>query len=95
MFLARLVQARYSATKNMSQAKAFEGFADGLENRTKMKQALDMISKKGNYQQDRKYLPVWDTFNSATEILMQSKDDKTKWEELARLVRSLCADVVG
>ncbi|KAL7961526.1 hypothetical protein V8C34DRAFT_311755 [Trichoderma compactum] len=80
MYLARLVQARYTETNNMS------------EQRTNMKQALDMIGKQGNYQQDKKYLPVWSTFNPATEILTQTKDVGLKWEELARLVKSLCSE---
>ncbi|KAL6827245.1 hypothetical protein J3E69DRAFT_380382 [Trichoderma sp. SZMC 28015] len=92
MYLARLVQGRYTETNNMSEAKVFEEFAKGLEDRTKMKQALDMIGKKGNYQQDKKYLPVWSTFNPATEVLTQTKDVGKKWEELARLVKSLCSE---
>jgi hypothetical protein len=66
-----------------------------LEDRTKMKQALDMIGKKGNYQQDKKYLPVWSTFNPATDVLTQTKDIGLKWEELAKLVKSLCLEHGG
>ncbi|KAK1254757.1 hypothetical protein MKX08_008752 [Trichoderma sp. CBMAI-0020] len=92
MYLARLAQARYNETNNVSEARIFERFAKGLEDRTKMKQALDMIGKNGNYQQDKKYLPVWSTFNPATEVLTQAKDAGPKWEELARLVKSLCLE---
>ncbi|KAK4074698.1 uncharacterized protein Triagg1_4847 [Trichoderma aggressivum f. europaeum] len=95
MYLARLVQGRFTETNNMSEAKVFEKFAKDLEDRTKMKQALDMIGKKGNYQQDKKYLPVWSTFNPATEVLTQTKDVGLKWEELARLVKSLCSEQGG
>lgn len=59
-----------------------------------MKQALDMIGKKGNYQQDKKYLPVWSTFNPATDVLTQ-KDIGLKWEERAKLVKSLCLEHGG
>ncbi|KAI1635751.1 hypothetical protein F4809DRAFT_612809 [Biscogniauxia mediterranea] len=95
MYLARLVQARHTETGNRREARLFEEFATGLEDRTKMKQALDMIGKKGNYQQDKKYLPVWDVFNPATEVLTQAKDPGLKWEALAKLVSSLCAEVGG
>lgn len=95
MYLARLVQIRYNETNNVSEAEVFERFAKGLEDRTKMKQALDMIGKKGNYQQDKKYLPVWSIFNPATEVLTRDKDIGPKWEELARLVKSLCSEHGG
>ncbi|KAM0513221.1 hypothetical protein ACHAPE_008069 [Trichoderma viride] len=95
MYLARLVQVRYNETNNVSEAEVFEKFAKGLEDRTKMKQALNMIGKKGNYQQDKKYLPVWSVFNPVTQELAKLKDIGPKWEELAKLVKSLCSEHGG
>ncbi|KAI0888361.1 uncharacterized protein GGS22DRAFT_96352 [Annulohypoxylon maeteangense] len=89
MYLARLLQTRHAETK---EAKLFKDIAKDLEDRTKMKQALDMIGKKGNYQQDKKYLPVWDIFNPATEILTSARDAGPKWDALKKLVMSLCLE---
>ena len=51
-----------------------------------------MIGHKSNYQQDRKYLPVWEVFDPVAKVLAaQARDDGEKWGALARLVRSLCA----
>ena len=74
-------------------AQAFAKRAKDLEDRNKMKHALDMIGRKGNFQPDKKYLPVWDTFNHVTEVLTTAnnlKKDYEKWDELGRLVETLC-----
>ncbi|KAI0154854.1 hypothetical protein GGR57DRAFT_511820 [Xylariaceae sp. FL1272] len=95
MFLSRVLHIRYARINNFSEAKLFEKCAEGLKDRTKMKQAFDMMGKQGHYQQDKKYLPVWDTFHDAIGILKQTKDEESKWEELAKLVKLLCSDFAG
>lgn len=60
-----------------------------------MKHALHLIGRKGNFQPDKRYLPVWDTFNHVTEVLTTAaKKDHEKWDELARLVETLCQGVI-
>jgi len=76
--------------KKTDLAQAFGKRAKDLEDRNKMKHALDMIGRKGNFQPDKKYLPVWDTFNHVTEVLTTATKDHEKWDELAKLVETLC-----
>ncbi|KAI0407365.1 hypothetical protein F4802DRAFT_19209 [Xylaria palmicola] len=92
MFLARLVKEHYTLANDAHKAKEFEGFAQGLEDRTRMKQALEAIRKKGNFQHDPKFLPVWATFNAVTDTLTQTKDPGVRWKKLEDLVRSLCSE---
>lgn len=78
------------AKAKADQAVASKKRAEDLEDRNKMKHALDTIGRKNTFQPDKKYLPVWDTFNPATEVLSTAKRQEEKWDELARLVETLC-----
>ncbi|QYS96683.1 Peptidase_S8 domain-containing protein [Trichoderma simmonsii] len=66
----------------------FRDFAEALKDRDKMKMAFDSIEYKG--WDDRKYLPVWGYFGTATEEINKAKSGEEKVEQLGRLAMQLC-----